>query len=61
MLQLGSNVDMYKMECNRMLKYNNIKMDLNQMECECVDCFPLTRDRKLLQAVVSAVLKIRLP
>jgi hypothetical protein len=34
-------------------------MDLNQMDYEGVDWFPLTRDRIQRQAVVSTVLNIR--
>jgi hypothetical protein len=34
-------------------------MDLNQMDCESVDCFLLTLDRIEWQAVVSTVLIIR--
>jgi len=40
---------------------DNIKMDLQEMECGGFDCIDVVQDRDRWRAVVNAVMKLRAP
>ena len=40
---------------------DNIKMEIQKMRCDCVDCIDLAQDRDRRRAVVNAVTKLRVP
>jgi hypothetical protein len=40
---------------------DNIRMDLQEVGCGCVDCIGLAQDRDRLRALVSAVMNLRVP
>jgi hypothetical protein len=40
---------------------DNIRMDLQEVGCGCVDWIGLTRDRNEWRALVSAVMNLRVP
>jgi hypothetical protein len=40
---------------------DNIRMDLREVGCECVDWMELTQDRDRWRALVRAVMNIRVP
>ena len=40
---------------------NNIKMDLQELECGCLDWIDLAQDRERWRALVSAVMNFRVP
>ena len=40
---------------------DNIRMDLREVECGCVDWMELAQDRDRWRALVSAVMKLRVP
>ena len=40
---------------------DNIRMDLREMGCGCVDCMELAQDRDRWRALVSAVMNHRVP
>ena len=40
---------------------DNIRMDLREVGCECVDWMELAPDRDRWRAIVSAVIKLRVP
>ena len=40
---------------------DNIKMDLREVGCGCVDWMEITQDRDRSRALVSAVMNLRVP
>jgi hypothetical protein len=38
---------------------DNVEMDLQQIECDCVDCIDRVEDKGKLQTVVNAVMNFR--
>jgi len=40
---------------------DNMRMDLREVGCECVDWMELAPDRDRWRAIVSAVMKLRVP
>jgi hypothetical protein len=40
---------------------DNIKMDLQEVRCGCIDWFELAQDRDRSQALVKTVMKFRVP
>ena len=40
---------------------DNIKMDLHEVRCECMDWMDVTEDRDRWRAVVNAVMNLRVP
>jgi hypothetical protein len=40
---------------------DNIRMDLQEVGCECVDWMELAQDRDRWRALVSAVMNLRVP
>ena len=40
---------------------DNIKMDIQKAECECMDCIELAQDRDRCRTLVNAVMNLRVP
>ena len=40
---------------------DNIKLDIQEMGCECMDWIDLAQDREMWRALVNAVMNLRVP
>ena len=58
---MGEHEGMKPLERPRSMWEENMKMDLQEMGCEGIDCIRLSQDRDMWRALVNVEMNIRIP